>query len=160
MGEKNSLFRAREEQAVLHWPGPHHCQRWQGPSGQRERVRMRSFDSFLEISSVHGWETQQGNQHHSRHFSLALFCGLESNLNGKWREFEDKSEKENGTKTRREEIKGVESGLEKLFSVSFSPYQKEVFYFPWKETKWTAGTIVVARTPGDVLAAVRARWQG
>lgn len=70
-------------------------------------------------------------------------------------------EKENGTDTTRgEEIKGVEFGLEKLSSVSISPHQKEAFYFPWKETKRTAGTIVVARTPGDVLAAARALCQG
>jgi len=54
----------------------------------------------------------------------------------------------------------VESGLEKLFCISTSAHQKEAFYFPWKETKRTAGTIVVARTPGDVLAAERALWQG
>lgn len=58
------------------------------------------------ILSVHGWETEQGNWHHSRHFSLVLFCGLESNLNGKWRELEDKSEKDNGTNsTRGKEMK-------------------------------------------------------
>lgn len=72
-----------------------------------------------------------------------------------WMENEESLRKENGT-----EIKGAESGLEKLLKMSISPHQKAVFYFPCKETKWTAGTIVVARTPGDVRAAARARWQG
>lgn len=60
-------------------------------------------------------------------------------------ENEESLRKENGT-----EIKGVESGHDKLFKTSISPHQKEVFSFPCKETKRAAGTIVVARTPGDV----------
>lgn len=45
-------------------------------------------------------------------------------------ENEESLRKENGT-----EIKGAESGLEKLLKMSISPHQKAVFYFPCKETK-------------------------
>jgi len=44
----------------------------------------RELGSFLEMSSAcSGLRNQAGNQHRLRCFSLALFCGLESNLNGK-----------------------------------------------------------------------------
>lgn len=44
----------------------------------------RRLGSSLEMSSACSWlRNQGGNQQRSRCFSLTLFCGLESNLNGK-----------------------------------------------------------------------------
>lgn len=51
--------------------------------GEGESWDGKRFWQLPRDTPLGHWETEQGNRHRPRHFPLALFCGLESNLNRK-----------------------------------------------------------------------------